>query len=387
MMNKTAMRVLFVVPCLSVGGAERHVITLLPEMDRNRFTPSVVCIGEEGALFPALQSAGVDALALHLGGTRNIGRALRKLVSIMRSSKPDVVVVRGYNAEMLGRIAALVAGVRKSVVWVHNIGDTKPRGAVRRIADIALRPLTSAYFGVAYAQMPYLVDELHCPPGKVRIIHNGVDPGLFDCKDDRSALAEFGIAPGDPVVGIVAGLRPEKDHATLLRAARIVIDQIPRAHFVLIGDGVLRDDLEALCGELEISERVYFLGNRTDVVRLLRAIDVFTLSSFTVECFPFALLEAMACCRPAVCTDVGGVGEILEDGVTGYLVPPLDPQQLSARLVELLEDPVAARRMGRAGRGRVESEFSLEMSVREAENAIENLFRAPNVANTETRSK
>lgn len=369
-MNQSPMRVLFAVPCLSVGGAERHVVTLLPEMDRNKFTPSLICIGEEGPLFPDLQRAGVDASALNSAGMRNVLRALRKLVAMMRCQKPDVVVMRGYNAEMLGRIAALLAGVRTRIVWVHNIGDTAPRGWIRKVADRALMPSTSAYFGVADAQTPYIVNDHHCPDAKVHIIRNGVDPARFDFTDDRAVLTEFGIDSDDPVVGIVAGLRPEKDHATLLHAARIVLNHLPRARFLIIGDGVLRADLELLCTKLGIESNVYFVGVRGDVGQLLRAIDVFTLSSFTVECFPFALLEAMACARPAVCTDVGGIGEMVEEGVSGYLVPPRDPEQLATRLQELLENPVAARRMGRAGRSRAETHFSLERSVRAAEQAI-----------------
>ncbi len=376
-MSRSTISVMFVVPCLPIGGAERHVVTLVPEMDRTKFTPSVICIGDEGELFTALERAGVDATALHLDGTRNIGGALRELVLHMRRLQPDVVVVRGYNAEMLGRLAALLAGVRRRIVWVHNDYDIKPRGMLRKVADRLLDPLTSAYFGVAHAQRPYMVNDLGYPDQKVRIIHNGVNPALFNCHDDRSLLAEFGIGPGDPVVGIVAGLRPEKDHTTFLRAARLVLDKVPTVKFLVIGDGPLRARLEAFSAELGIEPNIHFTGNRSDVGSLLRAIDVFTLSSDTVECFPFALLEAMASARPAVCTNVGGIGEIVEHGVTGYLVPPRDPQQLAARLVELISNLSAARQMGELGRSRVESKFSLERSVKDAEMAITDVVEAP----------
>ena len=195
------------------------------------------------------------------------------------------MVVRGYNAETLGRIAARVAGVKHTIMWVHNIGDAKPRGSVRTTVDRALTRWTSGYFGVAEAQRRYLVDELGYPDDKIRIIHNGVDPALFDVNTDRGVLAEFGFAEGDPVVGILAALRPEKDHATLLRAARIVIDEMPRARFLVIGDGAMRPQLEALCSELQITPNVHFAGARGDVARLLRAIDVFALSSATGNVF------------------------------------------------------------------------------------------------------
>jgi glycosyltransferase involved in cell wall biosynthesis len=366
------MRVLFVVPALPVGGAERHVTTLLPRMDTARFTPSVVCIGEEGALFSALPASGIEAVALRLR-KRQAVRALNELVMLMRRTRPDVVVVQGYNAEVLGRLAARIAGVKHTINWVHNIGDVEPRGTVRNTVDRALTRWTSSYFGVAEAQRRYLVGELGYPDDKIRIIHNGVDPAKFGTSTDRSVRAEFGFAQDDPVVGIVAMLRPEKDHVSFLRAARTVVDELPRARFLIIGDGPIRPELEALCTELRLTPNVHFAGARDDVARLLQAIDVFVLSSVTVECFPISLLEAMACARPAVCSAVGGIPEMINDGETGYLVPPKDPQQLASRLVKLLQDPLTARRMGRAARARVEAEFDLDRSIAAAQQAIEDV--------------
>ena len=144
--------------------------------------------------------------------------ALKDLVREMRRLAPDVVIVRGYNAEILGRIAARVAGVPTTIVWVHNDGDIAPRSRTRRIADRLLDRVTTAYFGVANAQIDYMVDELGYSAAKVRIIHNGVDPALFDPSDDRSAVAELGIDAGHAVVGLLAAMRPEKDHAMFLHA-------------------------------------------------------------------------------------------------------------------------------------------------------------------------
>ena len=365
------IRVLFVVPALPVGGAERHVTTMLPRMNPARFTPSVICIGEEGELFSTLRAAGIEAAALRLH-KRQAVRALIELVMMMRRTRPDVVVVQGYNAETLGRIAARIAGVKHTINWVHNASGLVQRGTVRRTVDRALTRWTSAYFGVAEAQRPYLVDELGHPDDKIRVIYNGVDLAQFRTSTDRGVLAEFGFAENDPVVGIVAVLRPEKDHVNLLRAARTVVDELTNARFLIIGDGPTRPQLEALCTELGITPNVRFAGSRDDVARLLPAIDVFVLTS-TSECFPISVLEAMACARPAVCSAVGGIPEVIKDGETGYLVPPKDPPQLAARLVRLLQDPLTARRMGRAARARVEAEFDLDCSIAAAQQAIEDV--------------
>ena len=375
-MRERPIRVLFVIPNLFFGGAERNLTTLLPRMDPARFTPSVICIGEEGyagdsGLFSTLPAAGIEAVALRLH-KRQAVRALIELVLMMRRTRPDVVVVQGYNAEVLGRIAARIAGVKHTIKWVHNIGSVEPRGTVRSTVDRALTRWTSGYFGVAETQRRYLVDELGYPDDKIRIIYNGVDLVKFSPSTDRGVLAEFGFAEDDPVVGIVARLGPEKDHVSLLRAARTVVDELPRARFLIIGDGPTRPQLEALCTELQLTPNVHFAGSRDDVARLLPAIDVFVLTS-TSECFPISVLEAMACARPAVCTAVGGIPEVINEGETGYLVPPKDPPQLAARLVRLLRDPQTARRMGGAARARVEAEFDLDRSVAAAQEAIEDV--------------
>ncbi|MCW1960043.1 MAG: glycosyltransferase [Mycobacterium sp.] len=368
-MSTSPIRLLFVVPDLRFGGAERHVATLLPRMDPEKFIPSLVCIGEEGDLFDEVRSAGIEATALHLGGKRQILRALAALVSYMRRTRPDVVLVWGYNAEILGRIAARIAGIRHSVVWVHAAISAERPNSLRDFAARALIPWTSAFFGVADAQRRFITDDLRCPPGKVRIIHNGVEPGAFITEDDRSPLDEFGVDESDAVVGIVAALRAEKDHATLLRAAKHLLAERPRTTFLLVGDGPTRPVLEVLCEELGITRNVRFVGSRSDVARLLRAMDVFVLCS-TTECFPISVLEAMACARPVVCTDVGGVRELVADGVTGYLVPPRAPELLAARLNDVLSNRLFAQEMGRAGRQRVDSEFTLGLSVAAAEDAL-----------------
>ena len=177
--------------------------------------------------FSAISPGPVLGRSHCIARKRQAVRALRDLVREMRNFAPDVVITRGYNAEMLGRIAAWLTRVPHNVVWVHNYGDTEPRGAVRRIADRVLDRVTSAYFGLAKAQIDYLVDDLKYPPAKIRIIPNGVDPDRFQWTDDRSAVSELGIGESDKVVGILAMLRPEKDHATFLRAARLVVDRVP----------------------------------------------------------------------------------------------------------------------------------------------------------------
>lgn len=363
------LRVAYVVPDLGIGGAERHVVTLMSRLDRERFAPSVICLGREGELFPALTESDVPAVALG-HGRRDALACLLDLVRTLRRTSPDIVLVRGYNAEVLGRIAAVLARVPHVIVWVHNCGDLEPRGWVRRVCDAVLEPVTSAYFGVAYAQLPYLIDELHHPSNKVSIIHNGVDVEQFDDVDGGVARAGLGLGELDLVVGILAALRPEKDHETFLRSAVLVSNRLPRARFLIVGGGPRLPELKALAGELGVLDRVVFAGSRSDTPALLAAMDVFVLSSYTIECFPMALLEAMASSLPAVCTAVGGVPELVEEGVTGHLVPPRRPAELAERLLVLLSSDEQRKQFGAAARTRVETELSLDRSVRETERQL-----------------
>lgn len=374
-MHPKRIRVMYVVPDLRVGGAERHVTKLMPNLDRSRFEAAVVCIGTEGELFADLAESDTRAVALHRT-KRDAVRALLDLIREMRTFAPDVVITRGYNAEMLGRIAAWLTRVPHSVVWVRNYGDTEPRSAVRRSADRVLDRVTTAYYGLARAQVEYMVGELQYPREKIRVIHNGVDPDVFKHTDDRSAVSSLGIGESDNVVGIVAVLRPEKDHESFLRAARRVVDEMPDTKFLIVGDGPMRAQIETRIEQLGLNDSVILAGARADVAQVMRALDVFVLSSYTVECFPNALLEAMAAGRPAVCTAVGGVPEMIEESVTGYLVPPADVDALANRLIRLLANPSLAQQMGRAARRRAETKFSLRSSVAASERALEELTSA-----------
>lgn len=365
-------RVLHVVPDLRVGGAERHVTALMPGLDRNQYAASVVCIGEPGALFADLRAAGVPATALRRSRRQAVS-ALIDLVRLMRRDAPDVVLTRGYNADMLGRAAAIIARVPHRVVWIHHHADADDRPRLRRVVDRLLERHTSAYFGVAQAQRPFLVDVLGFPEDKVRIIHNGVDAAGFDTRADRAVLTGSALEASGPIVGTVSAMRPEKDHPTFLRAAAAVRSDHPSAGFLVVGDGPERGRAQTLADDLGLAERTVFAGSRDDIPAVLSAMDVFVLSSRAVECFPMALLEAMASGVPAVCTDVGGVGEMVDDGVTGFLVPPQDPSALAVRVGQILADEDLARSMGAAARDRVVREFGLDVMVRRTEAALDEI--------------
>jgi glycosyltransferase involved in cell wall biosynthesis len=362
------LRLLFVLPSLGMGGAERHAVTLLAGIDRSRYEPSVVCIDRRGALAPELASS-IPVTSLGVGGRASrLPWALARLWWIARPGHADVVITTGFNADVVGRIAGR-ARRRIVISWKHNCGHVGHYGVRDRIGERILGRWTDRYFGVSYGQMRYLTDYLGIESEKIRIIHNGV----LVPSEPRPPAHRSGE---EKVLAAVAVLREEKDHVTLLRAVRLLVDRMPKVRLLIIGDGPERDRLVALAEELGITDHVTFLGQRHDVADLLEGADVVTLSSYTVECFPFSVLEAMAAGKPVVCTAVGGIPEMVDEGVTGFLVPPRAPVALADRLERVLGDEELAKRMGAAGLAKLTEQFQADRMVTLFERELEDLVRA-----------
>ena len=177
------------------------------------------------------------------------------------------------------------------------------------------------------------------------------------------------------MVGIVAHLSSEKGHGTLLRAIAELKDSCPETLLLIVGDGELRAELEDAVKDLGISDLVEFLGFRSDVEGLIKQCDIFCLPSLS-EGLSSAILAAMAARLPVIATSVGGIPELVQDNVTGKLVNPNQPQELAVALEALLKDPVLRTRMGKSGRQRVESHFTLKQKLDATERAYEKLLRA-----------
>lgn len=356
------VRALFVVPTLGIGGTERLITQLLPGIDESRIDVALVCTGEEGELFDTLLSRGIKCSALHSSGPRNGIRALSRLSSEIRKYEPDVIVSAGEGSTFVARMAGLRHRVKQNVLWVHESSEFGAPRLVPRLIDRILIPTTSRFLAVTESQRKFMRDVRRYPANKIAIIRNGVDANTLEAGHGRSRFAEIGLDPARPIIAMTARLHPVKDHTTFLRAARIVQDHLPQTQFVIIGDGPTRLEIETLRTRLGLEDSVRFSGLRRDIDSLLPAIDIHVLCSHS-ESMPLAVLEGMACGRPVICTDVGGTSEIVEHGVSGFLVPARDPAKVASYLINLLRDPELANRVGNAAKLRVQTEFSLTRNV------------------------
>lgn len=368
--DRGPLRVLFIITSMPVGGAETLLVNLIRRLDRDHFTPEICCLKEAGPLGEVM-AAEVPVHTHLLNGKFDL-RVLPRLVRLLRKRRIDAIVTVGAGDKMFwGRLAAKIAGVPVAISALHSTGWPDCIGQLNRM----LTPITSAFVGVAAAHGRYLVETEGFPAHKVKVIPNGVDVGRFAPRPASEELrTEIGLRPVGPIVSIVAALRPEKNHELFLQTAAAVRKQVPEAQFLIIGDGPCRPALEKLTAELNLTDDVFFVGNRKDIPALLSLSNVFVLCSH-MEANPVSILEAMATGLPVVSTKVGSIGDSVQAGQTGFLVPVGDLKQLTERLAHLLQHPDKARQLGQAGRERVVQNWSLERMVHGYEDLISQLYR------------
>jgi glycosyltransferase involved in cell wall biosynthesis len=354
------IRVVEVLATGSNGGAQEHLYSLLTRLDRDRYDASVVALSN-GSAVRKLVRAGFDVLVID---EPDDAIAVGALAAHLAEVRPDVIHNHMYRAETVGTRAAMaLAEIGHRRPWVVS---TVHSSRVRHDRDKqVLRDLTPHMDQlIAVSQMieaKLVLEGRTSAP--VRRIYNGVDLSRYDDTVPCCTLPEdYGLEPGSQIVGVIARLEPEKGHPTLLEAWPAVLRAVPDAYLLIIGEGSRREALESLVRDLRIAHRVVFTGRRDDVPEVTAALDVAVLPSYR-EAQGLSILEAMALSRPVVASNVGGIPEMIDDGVTGLLVPPHDAEALSAAIVRLLRDHPFADTIARAGHDLVHERFCVELMV------------------------
>ncbi|MCG6924586.1 MAG: glycosyltransferase [Acidobacteria bacterium] len=328
----------------SIHGVSRLFSWWLPRYDATRFEVGLVGLKHPE---PATQWLADQGLPVHhLGRGRFDPRILTDLASLARRRGTRILHVHGYAAADFGRLAARLAGT-KLVLHEHFADPAMP--AYQGFADRALAPLIDHAIAVSHSTRDFLVRERFVPPDRVRLIWNGAPLDEFapaGPERGRGVRRELGLPEDGLVVGSIGRLNAQKGHRFLIEAAAPLCRQRSDLRVLVVGDGDLMDDLQQQAAGLGIADRVLFAGHRTDVPDLLAALDVFCISSL-YEGTPLALFEAMAAGRAVVSTAVDGCREVLEDGVTGLLVPPGDAAALGTALDRVLADAGLRETLGR----------------------------------------
>ena len=368
-------RILRVIARLNIGGPARHVILLSAKLDPIRYSTLLLTGQEapaEGNMGSLAKSLAVEPRVITgLGREISLWRDLLAWIELYRwcvRYRPHIVHTHTAKAGVLGRLAARAARVPVIVHTYHGHvfqGYFSPLKTRFFLAiERWLGRSTDRLIAVSEAVRQDLLRLGIGTPERLVVIPLGLnlDPFLM-CENLRGQLrAELGLHPDTPLVGIVARLVPIKAHDVFLKAAARVCTRFPQSRFLLVGDGERLEELRMLVERLHLREQVLFLGWRQDLDRVLADLDVVVLTSRN-EGSPVCLIEAMAAARPVVSTRVGGVGDVVDDGITGCLVDVDRPDDVADAIVELLGDQERRRAMGEAGRRRVDPRFSIDRLV------------------------
>ncbi|HEU5297028.1 MAG TPA: TIGR03088 family PEP-CTERM/XrtA system glycosyltransferase [Burkholderiaceae bacterium] len=352
-----------------VGGLENGVVNLINRMPADRFRHAVIAMTEIGSDFRRrVQRDDVQFHALNKPSGQGL-RVAPRLVRLLREMRPALVHTRNLGAlEMT--LPAAWAGVPVRVHGEHgwDTNDPDGRSVKYRLVRRLYRPLVHRYVALSGQLRRYLHEAVGVPADRIEQIYNGVDTQRFE--PANGVRAAIGGSPfSDPalwLVGTVGRLQPIKDQALLARAFVRSLELDPtarsRMRLVIVGDGPSRPQVEQILRDGGVAPLSWVTGERADVPEVMRGLDAFVLPS-RAEGISNTILEAMATALPIVATAVGGNGELLDDGVTGRLVPASDVERLARAMLDDLHDPTRARQRGAAARQVVQRRFSLEGMV------------------------
>ena len=361
------VRVVQVMATGTNGGAQEHVFNLVSRMDRDFYDVSIVSLSP-GSAVRKLQRHGFDVTVID---EPDDAIATGILAAYLSDVRADVIHNHMYRAEVVGTKAAIAlgeAGHRRpwvvSTVHSSRIRPPEDQEVLRR-----LTPAMDHLIVVSNAIDRKVVEEGRFGAPRT-LIYNGVDLERYDHQEPCCTLREeYGMQPDSPIVGVVGRLELEKGHPTLLEAWPHVLREMPGAYLLIVGEGSRLDALKAIAHEQRIERHVIFTGRRDDIPAVTAAFDVAVLPSYR-EAQGLTILEAMALSRPVVASRVGGIPEMITDGVTGLLVPPHDPPALAAAIVRLLRAHPLADVIGRAGHDLVHDRFCIQLMV----NAVQALY-------------
>jgi glycosyltransferase involved in cell wall biosynthesis len=380
------LRVLRVIARLNIGGPAVHATLLTERLDPTRYDSRLVTGIEDPreGNYLDLYSRSVSGLVVlpelgrEIQGWSDL-KAITRLIRLMREFRPHIVHTHTAKAGTVGRLAARLARVPLVVHTYHGhvlhsyFSSAKTRFFLAIERWLARR--TDRLLTVSERVRQELLDLGVGSPKRLTVIPLGLELDRFlTCESLRGQLrAELGTGPETLLVGIVARLVPIKRHEWFLEAAVKVTQRYPGCQFLLVGDGERRQELEEFVRQLGLDGQVRFLGWQRDLERIYADLDLVALTSAN-EGSPVSLIEAMAAGRPVVSTRVGGVPDLVENGVAGLLVPPGDPAALAEAMTTLLADPQRRRLMGQAGRERVYPALSAQRLVRDIDQLYTNLL-------------
>ena len=362
--NKRKLNVIHLVEELTIGGLEKILTTIVLNLDKKKYNVSVWCLREGGFFADKLVKEGIDVKILHISTSRN-PLSIYKLYRLLKCHKFDIIHTHAYSAGTIGRISAFLAGVPVIISHNHSVYDYY--GKFYNLVEWFLSLITDRVICISEVVNGFANKTQRINSKKLITIHNGIDDVCDLTEKSSSDLKkELGIPINHPVICTISHMEEHKGLKYLLEAASLLLQSKNDVSFLLVGEGVLKKELKILCADLKIEKNVIFAGEQSDISEILSLSDIFVLPSLR-EGLPLTILEAMACGKPVIATNVGGIPEIVKDGENGILVYPKDPETLYMAMNELLGDREKREKMGRIGKRVCDESFRTKTMVEKVE--------------------
>ena len=349
----------YVINNLNVGGAEKLLLSTVTKLDKEKYDVIVFSMLAGDQLLQDFKDCGIKVVCLGMKHKRDLS-GFWKLYRSFKSKKIQIVHTHLLEADIFGRFAALLAKVPVVISTEHSLNEwkknpTKLKSKLRLLLDQIAANRSNAIVAISDKIKDHLVRYEKIDPTKIYVIKNGIE--IKDNNSDISSKKENAV-----VIGSVGRLYEEKGYKYLLKAMKEIKSTVPNVKLLIAGDGPLRLSLEKLSADLEISDCISFAGIIHDINTFLKNIDIFVLASIR-EGIPLALLEAMMMGKPVIATSVGGIPEVVDDGVNGLLVNSANVPELEEAIISLAHNQAKRIEMGKNARAKVLKNFNIDKTV------------------------
>jgi glycosyltransferase involved in cell wall biosynthesis len=345
--NKKKIKVIHLVEELTIGGLEKILTSIVLNLDKKKYNVSVWCLREGGFFANKLIKEGFDVKILNILTSRN-PLSIYKLYKLLKNCKFDIIHTHAYSAGTIGRMSAFLAGIPIIISHNHSVYDYYNR--YYHFVEWLLSLITDRIICISDIVNRFANETQRINAKKLMTIHNGIDSEYTVSEKRTSGLRkELDIPVDHSVICTIAHMEEHKGIKYFLESASLLLQSRNDISFLLVGEGALKEELKILCADLKIEKNVIFAGERSDIPEILSLTDIFVLPSLR-EGLPLTILEAMACGKPVIATNVGGVPEVVKDGVSGILVPPKDTEALHSAMNELLGNREKLKKMGYNGK-------------------------------------
>lgn len=381
--NERKIKILYIYPSLSVGGAEElHFLVLKNLLEKGIYDLKVCCIEKTGEIAQRVEKLGVEVFCLNKTSKPVNISATISLFKYLKKNKFDIVQTSLFNANFHGRIAAILAKV--PIILSEEHSEHYQYNSIKFLPYIWADKILSVFTDKIICCSKNLMDSLekleNIPKGKFFLLLNTFNSEKLVVKRDAGVVrASLGLSDEDLVITNIAALSFRKGQDLLIKAFKIINDRFPHSKLIFVGSEVsyFKKELEKLTGHLGISDKIIFLGQKADIADYLNITDIFVLSS-RFEGIPLVLLEAMYMQVPVVAIDVGGIREVVTNDKNGILVEQYNAESLSRALAEILNNKEKRSSIGQEGRKTVIERFNEKRYISQLEDMYSQLLKNKN---------